>query len=510
MTVNLKALVVVMVLAWAFFAVAKRFCTPLISPENYARRRNVWFVLTAAGFLLPNFWLYIFLAACVVFWAAKKDSNPLALYMLVLYALPPVEFPIPQFIGINQSRLLAIVILIPIALKAMNQRDSSSSNGMTWLDGFVILFGLWQLVLFVPYEAFTNTIRRFSVYFLETFIVFFAIARAGKSKSDFTEIVASFVLSCCVMSLLGGFESVRGWLLYQYISEAWGQENPLAYLLRDGKLRAQVSTGHSLALGYLLALGFGLSLYIRGHLENNRAKILLPLVIWIGLLGAYSRGPWLVAIIIFVSSFATQPSGMKKATKVILIGAALFGVVLLTPLGDRIIATLPFVGTIDQENVTYRQQLAELSWRLIQENPWFGDPFFLDNMEELRQGQGIIDLMNGYAAVALFSGVIGLFLYLGLFILAAWRTFWAAREFSRLGDEFSYMGYCLVACMLGTLFFIGTAGTGAIYYVLAGMMACYVRIGGLEIAQIWAENSNAADYGRVSRKGTSMGPRAMT
>jgi O-antigen ligase len=340
--------------------------------------------------------------------------------------------------------------------------------------------------------------------------MFFAIARAGKSKSDFNEIVASFVLSCCVMSLLAGFESVRSWLLYQYISEAWGQENPLAYLLRDGKLRAQVATGHSLALGYLMALGFGLSLYIRRHIENTRVKKLLPLLIWIGLIGAYSRGPWLVAIIIFVASFAVQPSGLRKASKVILIGAVLFGIVLLTPLGDRIIATLPFVGTIDQENVTYRQQLAELSWRLIKDNPWFGDPFFLDNMEELRQGQGIIDLMNGYAAVALFSGVIGLTFYLGVFVLAAWRTFSTAREFSRLGDEFSYLGYCLVACMLGTFFFIGTAGTGSIYYVLAGMMACYVRIGGMEIAQVWADHSNQMGGPRMNHKASSLGPRAMT
>ena len=508
MTVNLKALIVVLSIAWVFFAFARSFCAKLISPKDYTRRRNVWFILTASGFLLPNFWLYILLATCVVYWASKEDSNPAALYMLVLYALPPVEFAIPQFIGMNHARLLSIVILVPVAIKALNDRYYSASNKLTLLDTLVIAFGLLQLVLFIPYEAFTNTIRRFCVYFLETFIIFFALARSGKSRAEMVEIITSFLLSCCVMSLLAGFESVRSWLLYQYISEAWGQENPMAYLLRDGKLRSQVSAGHSLALGYILAFGFGLSLYIRNRLENTRARILLPLIIWIGLAAAYSRAPWLTAIMIFISSFAIQPHGLKKAIKVVIIGVAIFGLVILTPVGDGIIAALPFVGTIDQENVTYRQQLAEVSWRLIQQNPWLGDPFFLDKMEELRQGQGIIDLMNGYASVALFSGSIGLALYLGVFILGMWRTLQMARAFSRMNDEFSHLGYCLVACMLGTLFFIGTAGTGSIYYVLAGMMASYVRIGGLEIAQVWASNSNPID--RSSMPAGSRDSRATT
>lgn len=476
MPVNLKPLIVVLGIAWLVFFIARRFFLSMMSEEDFNRRRNVWFVLTVSSFLLPNFWMYVAVAVVVISWAAKRDSNPAALYMLVLYALPPTEFQIPQFIAVNQLRILSTIILIPIAYRAITNSLDSKQYNLNILDTFVILFGLWQLALFIPYEAFTNTIRRFSVFFLDSFIIFFAIARAGKSKKDITDIVATFVLAGCILAIIGGFEYARGWLLYQFISESWGQSNPDAYLLRDGKLRSQVSTGHALALGYVMMFAFGLSLYVRRHFENARAKLLLPLIMWVGLIAAYSRGPWFATILTYFANFAMQPRGIQKVAKAAALSAAIFGVILMTPVGDNIISTLPFIGTVDQENVTYRQQLAELSWRLIQENPWIGDPFFMDNMEELRQGQGIIDLMNGYAAVALFSGVIGLALYMGVFLIGAWRTFWSARELSRQGDDFAHLGFALVGCMLGTLFTIGVSGTGSIYYVLAGMMAAYVRV----------------------------------
>jgi hypothetical protein len=499
MTTNLKALIVILVVAWTVFAIARPFCAEFVASENFLRRRNIWFILTASGFLLPNFWLYAALAILLVSWGAKRDSNPAALYVLLLYALPPAEFSIPQFITANQYRLLSIIILIPIALRASSRKDVFSSGRLTAMDFFVIAFGIWQLALFIPYEAFTNTIRRFSVYFLDSFIIFYSLARSGRSRKDIVEIALFFFLSCCILSILGGFESVKGWLLYQQIPESWGLQNVGAFLLRDGKLRAQVSTGHALALGYVLCLGFGFSLYLREHIKNSNIRKLLPLLMWAGLLGAYSRGPWFTAIIIYLCSFIFQPGGLMKTVKVASIGAAIFGIVLLTPLGPGIIATMPFIGTIDQENVTYRQQLAEVSWRLIMENPWLGDPFFMDNMEELRQGQGIIDLMNGYAAVALFSGLIGLLLYLGVFLLAAWRTLRAAREFSRSNDELALLGYCFVACILGTLFFIGTAGTGPIYYILAGVMASYVRICAREVAEGRMERHNEIVVGQFNR-----------
>ena len=67
----------------------------------------------------------------------------------------------------------------------------------------------------------------------------------------------------------------------------------LAYLLRNGVLRAQVSAGHALALGYLLAAAFGFWLYLQPQIESRLKRTSIKIMLWAGLFAAYSRGPWI-------------------------------------------------------------------------------------------------------------------------------------------------------------------------------------------------------------------------
>ena len=78
-------------------------------------------------------------------------------------------------------------------------------------------------------------------------------------------------------------------------------------------------------------------------------------------------------------------------------------------------------------------------------------------MEDLRQGEGIIDLVNTYAQVALFYGIVGLALFITPVLFA---FFAAARQAKRLRSQdpdFSSLGNTLAACEFGTLVFIGTS-----------------------------------------------------
>jgi O-antigen ligase len=80
-----------------------------------------------------------------------------------------------------------------------------------------------------------------------------------------------------------------------------------------------------------------------------------------------------------------------------------------------VIDMLPFVGNVDSENVEYRQRLLEISLSLIAGSPWLGVPGYMNYMEELRQGQGIIDIVNSYVQIALNTGLIGVACFVGTF-----------------------------------------------------------------------------------------------
>ena len=65
---------------------------------------------------------------------------------------------------------------------------------------------------------------------------------------------------------------------------------------------------------------------------------------------------------------------------------------------------------------------------LIKQNPFFGDAFVYLQMEQLRQGQGIIDIVNGYLYTALFNGLVGLGLIVSVLLVALGRAAVATKR----------------------------------------------------------------------------------
>jgi len=114
---------------------------------------------------------------------------------------------------------------------------------------------------------------------------------------------------------------------------------------------------------------------------------------------------------------------------------------------------------------------------MIQKNPFFGDPFFLLQLEDLRQGQGIIDLMNAYATIAMSYGVVGLCLFLGSFLIAMWNAYRLVKRSAGSDPDLSLLGANLIACITGMLFMLATAGTGTghMLYFLLGLIAGYAH-----------------------------------
>ena len=100
MWIDIKALIVVLAIAIAVFAIAKPICVRYMDTTAYNRRRNIWFALTVVGFASPSIWVYAAIAMPVMFVAAQRDENPLALYAILLFVVPNAGVTIPV-IGIG-------------------------------------------------------------------------------------------------------------------------------------------------------------------------------------------------------------------------------------------------------------------------------------------------------------------------------------------------------------------------------------------------------------------------
>jgi hypothetical protein len=493
---NLKPLFVVIVLALAVFQLAKPISLMFSNEADFKRRRNVWFLLTIVAFLSPSFWLYAAVAVPTFIWSTKRDRNPIALFFLLMQVIPAISVNLPAFgidklFEVNNYRLLSLFVLLPTLIGLRQSQKVGSGNGkLDAMDLVLLGYGALLTITFVPpdlpdhtilKDSVTNLLRRGFLFFLDTYLVFFVTSRFLQTRQLLVECLAVICLSNVLLATFAVFETAKSWLLYVQITSIWTNDpRAVFYLLRGGALRAQASAGHAIVLGYLLAIAFGIALYLNSKIKSRAYRLGIPVLLWSGLMAAYSRGPWMGAASIYIVFTASRPKAWSRLLKAFLILTIGGFALSITPLGERIINVLPFMGgSIDSGNVAYRHRLAERTWELMWANPIFGDPRAYEKMEDLRQGEGIIDLVNTYANFVLFYGLAGLLLFLGFIFVGIVKTYSMACR-ARTDPDIALIGFCLLACMSGILLMIESSSfLGAIalmYFALAGIMSAYSRL----------------------------------
>jgi O-antigen ligase len=289
--------------------------------------------------------------------------------------------------------------------------------------------------------------------------------------------------------VLAFFEFTRRWLLYDGLRAALGVPLDLlepTYLFRGGGLlRATASLGNSIALGYVMMLALCLWMYLQPLLVPRwKARSAAGLLI-AGLISGMSRGPW-VGATSAIATFTVFGRGAGKRIGIALVVlSVILALLLITPLGDIVIPYLPFVGTVETGNIDYRATLVDVSMLVFKEHPIAGDLFYMRNpiLEQMRQGQGIIDIVNTYLQVALPFGAIGLALFAGVFVCAL-KGVARVRKQSTLDPEAERLARALFAGQVGILVTIGTVSgisvIPTVYWLWAGLCASFVRVFAIE------------------------------
>lgn len=487
---HLRALVVIVLLASVVFAIARApACAVAMTAKDFARRRNLWFGLTLIAFLAHNFWLYIALAGAVLFIVQRQDENKMALYLSVLMAVPTIPKEIPglglvnYLFEIDYVRLLALTVLLPAYL-ALRKQGDVARFGSTLADKLLAGYLALQVVQMFEYAPFTTILRKGVFYgFVDVFLPYYVASRYLKTLAQFREALMAFGVAALVLSVILFFEFARYWLLYPALEQAlgtvWGWNG---YLTRGANLRASGPIGHAIAAGYVVAIAFGLFIYLRKAVPNPRLWLLGMAVLGAGLLAPVSRGPWVGAAAIVLFIVATGPAPVVGLAKLGLAALVVLPMVLLSPAGGVIIDHLPFIGTVDASNVAARQRLAEVSWQVFLEAPFLGRYDFIETpaMQALRGSDGIIDLVNTYVVIGLSNGMVGLVLFLGVFIAVALPMYVAMRRLPDKADERYLLGQSLIGVLAGILITIATVSPvlliPTLYWCMAGLGVGYLKI----------------------------------
>jgi O-antigen ligase len=202
----------------------------------------------------------------------------------------------------------------------------------------------------------------------------------------------------------------------------------------------------------------------------------------VGLLASLSRGPWLGAVAALAVFALTGPDRLTRTAKIAAGAVAAIAVMLATGVGRQFIDLLPFIGTVDSFNVTYRQRLLDVSMQVFWQHPVLGSFHAKLNptLESLRQGEGIIDIVNTYLSVALRSGAVGLALFVGVFVLAIAGVLRSMRQLRDPEGDVHVLGRSLLAAMVGMMVIIVTVSSILViplyYWSLAGLAVGYAQM----------------------------------
>ncbi len=477
-------MIVLLPVAAIMFAMAKPLALTAMDGIDFSRRRNLWFALTLIAFLSNNFWVYSVLAALLIYGVTNKDTNPIATYFFIMLAVPAIDKAIPGFGGINYFfnlsylRLLSIMLLLPAALRLF--ADSKSLPvGKCLTDKLLIAYVSFNLILVFIDGTVTNFMRSSAVQFIDVLLVYYVASRSLRTLEQFRDAFMSFAVAAIVMAPVGVFETVRHWMLYGPLPDTLGVNWGFRGVERENSLRATASCGQPIAFGYVLAIAIGFWLFLQPLAKNTFTRYGSLLALAAGLVASLSRGPWVGAGVIGLFFLLFGPKPVTNLTKVGIAGAFVLAIAIASPGGEKIINMLPFVGTGEAGTVTYRQRLLEVFVPIILNNPFSGASNYLNSAaaESLRQGEGIIDLVNTFLAVGLKSGLVGLGLFVGVF-LAAMLDIW--RRMRLNGDrttEDYRLGLTLLSVIIGVLVIIFTVSSITvipyIYWLLCGLGVAY-------------------------------------
>ena len=485
---NLRALVVILILAAFTFFFARKVTQPLISAEQFRCWRNAWLGVTLIVFLAGNFWVYIILTALLLLYLGRREANPFALFLVLLFAVPRFSDSIPGFglvnflFAVDYVTVLSLAILLPAFLRLRKQTDTIPFL-RNWPDKLLLAYLVLDVVLLMRDTTFTDAMRGGLANFTDVFLPYYVASRGIKNLQQLKEALVAFILAGMLAGAIAMFEYARFWLLYSELTNSMGIDWSMgSYLGRGDSLRALASLGQPIALGYIMVVTLGCYFLLAKYIQNRFLRLLGWALILGGLFAPLSRGPWVGAAILVIFYILISPKATKRMTYLAL--AILLVIPLLSsfPVGQKVINMLPFIGKTDTENVDYRVKLLDNAYIVFNRYPLFGSTKYRDELADLGmlQGEGIVDVVNTYLDVVLEYGLVGLILYIGFFSIVLTAIYRGIKKAADKRSEQHLVGRVLLATLVAILLTITTVSSiliiPVVYWAFAGLGIAFSQL----------------------------------
>lgn len=360
----------------------------MIVPVFANRRYQIVPTYIFALMLLPEFKSPVMIGPVYLFFGTIYDSLGLGALLTML-----MRFPARSLVKTPSDIPFLIILLVMLFGRG---RDTTATNFLRSCVEILLAYG-------IPY---------------------YIVSRAIKSFDDIKRVMLYMSCAAVMVSVVMFYETLRTWPLYRILYLHYGMDLAAMVKLRSGWLRATGTGVEATSMAFVLVPCFIATVCSRRAFASTTHYVGLLAVLGLGLLSPQSRGA-LVGLLFGITAMNLYLRRRASVVSVMFLAACLAGAMLIVPaesrLGSMLGKSADTVGTSD-----YRKDLLRRGMEEIGKRPLAGvsEAVVLENLADLKQGEGIIDFVNTYLYIALITGIIGLIAFavgLGAQPLAFWR-----------------------------------------------------------------------------------------
>lgn len=310
--------------------------------------------------------------------------------------------------GLSHPRVLSLCILLPMYLSLKPEPSMKRLNAIDWA---VVLFFVWSILLDARGSNVTSILRTI-VWSVFDYIIPYLVIR--RFISNYSLVFAAITFALLSQALVGATEAILKWHVHsdiERVANFANQLNPM-YKFRYGILRAQASYLNPLIFALFANMSFlcAFILYLKPGLNvpKSYSKFMAFVALGFSVLGTLSSGSRAGvagSILILVVMLSVLWAIKKKSDpKKLLVSGFLAALVVVFTAGSDVI----------RENFDYRARLFDIGTQIMMEEPIVGlrNPQDDPRMASLKQGEGIVDIVNTYLLIGLKYGFPGLILFL--------------------------------------------------------------------------------------------------
>lgn len=357
---------------------------------------------------------------------------------LAFFALPllPIFYRDVTLGSFTLTQLNYVTLICGILAGAMIASGTRLPNSRlaTWDITFATMM-LAQLFMDVRGNDFLFMLRSTLQVILTLGLPYFVFSRAIAMSTNPTRLLFAMILATAAIAVIALFESTRSWLLYIDMTNYVGANPDIISgysKQRGGMLRPGATWGDSTSLALFFAVILVMLYALRREIGSRRLVLVLAGMLACGLFISLARVGYLAAVVGLAACFIYERRYARLALLTAAVPIAALSLVALAALfpviGSSIGLSSDAAGTANYREMLNRDGLA--LWR----SNWligFSMPEILAGLHHLRQGEGIVDLVNQPLTILMRGGVIFATLYYAM----TFRLLWALAARRRRMDK---------------------------------------------------------------------------